>query len=171
MDYNRIYITVSGTGDKQTCFCRNGKSFKASIDTLNVLRGFSFFNALWCSGNMLDFESSVSGSIPGGATKVIGLWFSAGLSLGLQPNRLVRYQKGVIGPQKIISHKISRFKKSFRDSLIKVYKRTVFYLERVKVFSPEMDFFTSSTVMPQRDLTGQDYFLITPPMIFKLFTA
>jgi hypothetical protein len=34
-----------------------------------------------------------------------------------------------------------------------------------------MDFFSSSTVMQQRDLTGQDYFLITPPMIFKFINS
>ena len=37
------YITVSGTGDKQIGFCRNGINFKASIDTLNILRGFFTF--------------------------------------------------------------------------------------------------------------------------------
>jgi hypothetical protein len=36
----RLYITVLGTGDKQTGFCRNGINFKASIDALIILRGF-----------------------------------------------------------------------------------------------------------------------------------
>ena len=63
--------------------------------------------------------------------------------------------------------KISGFKRSFPDSR-KVDKRSDKpYLERVKEFSPEMDFFSSSTVMQQRDLTGQDYLLITLPMISK----
>jgi hypothetical protein len=90
-----LHITVSGTGDKQKCFCRNGRSFKASIDTLNILRGFFTF----------------------------GLWFSVGFSLGLQPNRLARYQKGARGPQKIMSHKISGLKRFHPDSLNRVYEK------------------------------------------------
>ena len=39
----RSYITVSGTGDKHTGFYRNGINFKASKDTLNILRGFFMF--------------------------------------------------------------------------------------------------------------------------------
>ncbi len=39
----RLYITVSGTGDKQTGFCRKGLNSKASIDALNILRGFFTF--------------------------------------------------------------------------------------------------------------------------------
>jgi hypothetical protein len=37
------HITVSGTGDKQKGFCRKGLNFKASKDTLNILRGFFAF--------------------------------------------------------------------------------------------------------------------------------
>jgi hypothetical protein len=65
-------------------------------------------------------------------------------------------------------HKMYSFKRSFLYSL-RVDKRIEIQIERVKEFSPEMDFFSSSTVMPQRDLTGQDYFLITPLVIFKPF--
>jgi len=64
--------------------------------------------------------------------------------------------------------KISSFKRLFLDSL-RVDKEIKPNLERVKEFSPEMDFFSSSTVMPQRDLTGQDYLLITLPMISKFY--
>ncbi len=64
--------------------------------------------------------------------------------------------------------KISSFKRLFLDSL-RVDKEIKPNLERVKEFSPEMDFFSSSTVMPQRDLTGQDYFLITLPTISKFY--
>ena len=39
----RLHITVSGTGDKQKGFCRNGINSKASIDALNILRGFFTF--------------------------------------------------------------------------------------------------------------------------------
>lgn len=67
--------------------------------------------------------------------------------------------------------KISGFKRLFPDSR-KVDKGIDKpYLERVKEFSPEMDFFSSSTVMPQRDLTGQDYLLITLPMISKRLSS
>lgn len=71
----------------------------------------------------------------------------------------------------LFARKISGFKLSFPDSLSRVDKKSKPNLERVKEFSPEMDFFSSSTVMPQRDLTGQDYLLITLPMISKIFTS
>ena len=37
------HITVLGTGDMQTGFCRNGINFKASKDALIILRGFFTF--------------------------------------------------------------------------------------------------------------------------------
>ncbi|MCK5600611.1 hypothetical protein KAR91_02010 [Candidatus Pacearchaeota archaeon] len=39
------HITVLGTGDMQTGFCRNGLNFKASIDALIILRGFSYLGS------------------------------------------------------------------------------------------------------------------------------
>lgn len=71
----------------------------------------------------------------------------------------------------LFARKISGFKLSFPDSLSRVDKKSKPNLERVKEFSPFTDFFSSSTVMPQRDLTGQDYLLITLPMISKIFTS
>lgn len=44
----RLYITVLGTGDMQTGFCRNGINSKASKDALIILRGFSIFKGWTC---------------------------------------------------------------------------------------------------------------------------
>ena len=41
--YIARHITVLGTGDMQTGFCRKGINFKASIDALIILRGFFTF--------------------------------------------------------------------------------------------------------------------------------
>lgn len=166
--YINEITAVAGLGYFKKVLAERLEPKNLLTDTATVCLEVFYFIALWCRGNILDFESSVSGSIPGGASNNIYLWFSAGFSLGLQPNRLARYQKGVRGPQNIISHKISGLKLFHPGCLNKVYEKSENQIERVKEFSPEMDFFSSSTVMPQRYLTGQDYFLITPLVIFNL---
>lgn len=137
VSYIARHITVLGTGDMQTGFCRNGINFKASIDALIILRGFF----IWACGGT------------GRHTR-----FKLLRQYAMQVRSLPRLPK------------ISSFKRLFLDSL-RVAKEIKPNLERVKEFSPFTDFFSSSTVMPQRDLTGQDHLLITLPMISKIFTS
>ncbi len=141
------HITVLGTGDKQTGFCRNGINFKASKDALIILRGFFSFLVSWY--NRQNTLSRAGNYFKGHEDYPV---------IAKETSVRIRYSPAL---------KISGFKLSFPDSLSRVDKKSKPNLERVKEFSPEMDFFSSSTVMPQRDLTGQDYLLITLPMISK----
>ncbi|MEE9354222.1 MAG: hypothetical protein V3U75_01395 [Methylococcaceae bacterium] len=186
MNYNRIYnieeMTASaGPEDFKNVFAERRELETPFIDAAEVcIRGFLFCRIVAGVGGlvftialMLERTDIDNGSsiLPSPLTFKTMEWRGSLTEPSTPIGIPVRANPVMLQTNCLHVIKISGLKIFHPDSLNRVYEKIEFYLERVKVFSPEMDFFTSSTVMPQRDLTGQDYFLITPPMIFKLFSS
>lgn len=100
--YHVIYIAVSGTGDKQTGFCRDGINFKASIDTQNILRGFFSFKI----HSLLVLPKAGAGIT------------NTPLSVGSSPMKLTGLSEEgwKLGSIPSLAIKISGFKRLFPDS-------------------------------------------------------